>query len=181
MGATEHLNTSCTVFPLQLHFFFQPGLLPLLLPCLSMGHLCLSLFLITVSQSPVFIFTSSSFPTAFCSFPGHSITLSHLSHLSARETFSTFCCNCFPVVTSARMSLRKVAASRTLLAQAAKLLCEGEVCLKQRLPTVLQGPHCAGHSNRCLYPARVPWGIQRANRGIWAAGYGVRRKRNNRC
>lgn len=168
MGATEHPNTSCTVFPLQLHFFFQPGLFPLLLPCPSVGHLCLSLCLITVSQSPIFIFISSSFPTAFCSFPGHSITPSHLSHPLARETFSAFCCNCFPVVTSARMSLRKVAVNRTLLAQAAKLLCEGEVCLQQHLSMVLQGPHCAGHSNHCPYPARVPWGIQRHTRSkVW--------------
>lgn len=46
VGAVEHLSNLCAVFSLQLYFSLQQGLLSLILPSSSVGHVCLSLILI---------------------------------------------------------------------------------------------------------------------------------------
>lgn len=63
----------------SLSLFFSPArdFFPSFYPLLLLG-VSVSLILITILQSTIFIFTSSYFPSAFCSFPGHFIPLSQL-------------------------------------------------------------------------------------------------------
>lgn len=115
VGAVEHLSDLCSFFSPAPFFSpardFFPSFYPLLLLSVSV-----SLILIIIMYlPPVFIFTSSSFPSALCSFPGHSFPLCHLFQpVIQGNFFNLFCnCNCSPVMTNARMSLREPGMGRS--------------------------------------------------------------------